>query len=125
MDSVSSFDVVSASEKIPPSPMRVPPSPSKFTVSPKLSRIGSVHLTVNQALKATRNFSSSLRIGEGGFGTVYKARLENGQEVAIKRAKKVSCPSYDLQYNFWNIFSPYVRLFEVRILVRRSHILGD
>ncbi|KAJ4709069.1 Kinase family protein [Melia azedarach] len=88
MDSVSSFDVVSASEKIPPSPMRVPPSPSKFTVSPKLSRIGSVHLTVNQALKATRNFSSSLRIGEGGFGTVYKARLENGQEVAIKRAKK-------------------------------------
>ncbi|KAK2644899.1 hypothetical protein Ddye_020094 [Dipteronia dyeriana] len=94
-DSVSPFDVNSSSEKIPPSParvppspLRVPPSPSIFTMSPKLSRIGSIHLTMNQALRATRNFSSSLRIGEGGFGIVYKAQLEDGQVVAIKRAKK-------------------------------------
>ncbi|TXG61885.1 hypothetical protein EZV62_013248 [Acer yangbiense] len=94
-DSVSPFDVNSSSEKIPPSParvppspLRVPPSPSIFTMSPKLSRIGSIHLTMNQALRATRNFSSSLRIGEGGFGVVYKAQLEDGQVVAIKRAKK-------------------------------------
>ncbi|KAK1549405.1 hypothetical protein Q3G72_001584 [Acer saccharum] len=101
-DSVSPFDVNSSSEKIPPSPARVPPSPARipssplrippspsiFTMSPKLSRIGSMHLTMNQALRATRNFSSSLRIGEGGFGVVYKAKLEDGQVVAIKRAKK-------------------------------------
>ncbi|XP_024033685.1 calmodulin-binding receptor-like cytoplasmic kinase 3 [Citrus clementina] len=94
MDSASSLDVnsgsekVSGADKVPPSPMRVPPSPSRFTMSPKLNRIGSVHLNMSQVVKATRNFSPSLRIGEGGFGTVYKAQLEDGLLVAIKRAKK-------------------------------------
>jgi len=36
----------------------------------------------------TRNFSPSLKIGQGGFGTVYKGQLDNGQVVAIKRARK-------------------------------------
>lgn len=39
--------------------------------------------------KATKNFSPSFKIGQGGFGTVYKGRLEDGTLVAIKRAKKV------------------------------------
>jgi hypothetical protein len=89
-DSISPFNVNSASEKVPPSPLRVPPSPSRFSQSPKLSRLGSVHLNLNQVARATRNFSPSLQIGEGGFGTVYKAELDDGQVVAIKRAKKVS-----------------------------------
>ncbi|KAL9992141.1 putative protein kinase RLK-Pelle-CrRLK1L-1 family [Helianthus debilis subsp. tardiflorus] len=55
---------------------------------PKLYRIGSVHLTMNELERATQNFSPSLKIGEGGFGTVYKAQLPDGQLVAIKRAKK-------------------------------------
>ncbi|CAN0892108.1 Calmodulin-binding receptor-like cytoplasmic kinase 3 [Linum grandiflorum] len=75
-------------DKVPPSPLRVPPSPSRFAASPKLSRLGSVHVNLSQVARATRNFSSSLRIGEGGFGTVYKAQLDDGQIVAIKRAKK-------------------------------------
>ncbi|KAM7264242.1 hypothetical protein ACFE04_001925 [Oxalis oulophora] len=74
--------------RVPASPLRIPPSPSRFSMSPQLTRLGSVHLTVQQAAKATQNFSPSLQIGEGGFGTVYKARLENGQVVAIKRGKK-------------------------------------
>lgn len=76
--------------RVPPSPLRVPPSPSRFSMSPGLSRVGSVHLSMTQALRATQNFSSSLKIGEGGFGTVYKAHLPDGGFVAIKRAKKVS-----------------------------------
>jgi serine/threonine protein kinase len=76
-----------SSHKVSPG-LRIPPSPSKFSMSPKLARLGSVHLTVHQAARATQNFSPSLQIGEGGFGTVYKAQLENGQFVAIKRAKK-------------------------------------
>ncbi|XP_024021754.1 calmodulin-binding receptor-like cytoplasmic kinase 3 isoform X1 [Morus notabilis] len=86
-DSVSSFDVNSVHEKIPASPFRVPPSP-RHSMSPQLSRLGSVHLNMIQVAKATRNFSPSLQIGEGGFGTVYKAQLEDGHIVAIKRGKK-------------------------------------
>lgn len=88
MDSTSSIEMNSVSDKIPASPLRVPPSPGRFSMSPKLDRIGSVHLTMSQVAIATQNFSSSLRLGEGGFGTVYKAQLQDGQVVAIKRAKK-------------------------------------
>ncbi|XVE63670.1 hypothetical protein DITRI_Ditri07aG0038300 [Diplodiscus trichospermus] len=75
-------------EKVPASPLRVPSSPSRFSMSPQLRRFGSVHLNMTQVARATRNFSPALQIGEGGFGTVYKAQLESGQVVAIKRAKK-------------------------------------
>ncbi|KAM4127390.1 hypothetical protein ACJW30_02G086300 [Castanea mollissima] len=34
---------------------------------------------------ATNNFSDANKLGEGGFGLVYKARLPNGQEFAVKR----------------------------------------
>lgn len=89
VDSTSSIEMNSAFEKVPASPLRVPPSPSRFTMSPKLDRIGSVHLTMSQVARATQNFAPSSRLGEGGFGTVYKAQLHDGQVVAIKRAKKV------------------------------------
>ncbi|CAK9141817.1 unnamed protein product [Ilex paraguariensis] len=88
MDSVSSLEINSVPEKIPASPLRVPPSPSRFSMSPQLNRVGSVHLNMNQVTRATQNFSPSLKLGEGGFGTVYKAQLQDGQVVAIKRAKK-------------------------------------
>ncbi|KAL3623973.1 hypothetical protein CASFOL_032789 [Castilleja foliolosa] len=95
MDLASSLEMNPALEKfsgspqrMPASPLRVPPSPSRFSMSPKLNRLGSVHLNMNQVVQATNNFSSSLRIGEGGFGTVYKAQLSGGQVVAIKRARK-------------------------------------
>ncbi|CAI0388617.1 unnamed protein product [Linum tenue] len=88
-ESVNSFDAPpSVHDKVPASPLRVPPSPSRFSPSPKLSRLGSVHLSPSQVARATRNFSQSLKVGEGGFGTVYKAHLDDGQIVAIKRAKK-------------------------------------
>ncbi|XP_058181603.1 calmodulin-binding receptor-like cytoplasmic kinase 3 isoform X2 [Rhododendron vialii] len=102
LDSVSSLVMNPAPEKIPGSPLRVPgsplrvpgsplrvpPSPARFSMSPKIDRIGSVHLNINQVVRATQNFSPSMMLGEGGYGTVYKAQLQDGQIVAIKRAKK-------------------------------------
>lgn len=87
MELGSSFEP-SVSDKIPASPLRVPPSPSRFSMSPKLSRLQSLHLNLSQVSKATRNFSETLQIGEGGFGTVYKAHLDDGLVVAVKRAKR-------------------------------------
>ncbi|XP_058197206.1 G-type lectin S-receptor-like serine/threonine-protein kinase At4g27290 isoform X2 [Rhododendron vialii] len=39
---------------------------------------------------ATNNFSYENKIGEGGFGPVYKGQLSSGQEVAVKRLAKTS-----------------------------------
>ncbi|VFQ58950.1 unnamed protein product [Cuscuta campestris] len=38
----------------------------------------------------TKGFSSESKIGEGGYGFVYKGKLPDGQEVAIKRLSKCS-----------------------------------
>ncbi|CAM8900877.1 unnamed protein product [Rhodiola kirilowii] len=35
--------------------------------------------------KATNNFSVKNKLGEGGFGPVYKGLLQEGQEIAVKR----------------------------------------
>lgn len=50
---------------------------------------GSSSFTMAEILKATKSFSPALKIGQGGFGTVYKGTLDDGTLVAIKRAKKV------------------------------------
>lgn len=72
-----------------PNPSRHPPPSPRYAMSPRLDRFGSVHLNFSQIAKATHSFSSSFKIGEGGFGTVYKAQLPSGQWIAVKRAKKV------------------------------------
>ncbi|KAK1419913.1 hypothetical protein QVD17_29350 [Tagetes erecta] len=41
-------------------------------------------------VKATNNFSINNKLGEGGFGPVYKGVLEDGREIAVKRLAKTS-----------------------------------
>lgn len=42
-------------------------------------------LSFSQVKNATDNFSTENKLGEGGFGPVYKGNLQNGQVVAVKR----------------------------------------
>ncbi|KAJ6935287.1 G-type lectin S-receptor-like serine/threonine-protein kinase [Populus alba x Populus x berolinensis] len=39
---------------------------------------------------ATNNFSDANKLGEGGFGSVYKGLLHDGKEIAVKRLAKYS-----------------------------------
>jgi len=41
--------------------------------------------TFRELATATKNFRSDCLLGEGGFGRVYKGKLENGQFVAVKQ----------------------------------------
>ncbi|KAK4709906.1 hypothetical protein R3W88_004419 [Solanum pinnatisectum] len=44
---------------------------------------------------ATNNFSLSNKLGEGGFGPVYKGVLKDGQEIAVKRLSRYSAQGTD------------------------------
>ncbi|KAJ1390416.1 S-locus, receptor kinase [Sesbania bispinosa] len=44
----------------------------------------------NTITMATNNFSEANKLGQGGFGSVYKGRLIEGQEIAVKRLSKTS-----------------------------------
>ncbi|KAL2555298.1 G-type lectin S-receptor-like serine/threonine-protein kinase [Forsythia ovata] len=45
--------------------------------------------------KSTDNFSINNKLGEGGFGPVYKGLLEDGQEIAVKRLSRDSFQGLD------------------------------
>ncbi|XP_042436969.1 G-type lectin S-receptor-like serine/threonine-protein kinase At4g27290 [Zingiber officinale] len=45
---------------------------------------------LNTIAEATNNFSVNNKLGQGGFGPVYKGRLVEGQEIAVKRLSKTS-----------------------------------
>ncbi|KAI7729976.1 hypothetical protein M8C21_008140 [Ambrosia artemisiifolia] len=44
---------------------------------------------------ATANFSPENKLGQGGFGPVYKGTLEEGQEIAVKRLSKNSSQGFN------------------------------
>ncbi|KAJ0984767.1 hypothetical protein J5N97_003123 [Dioscorea zingiberensis] len=69
-------------------PLRVAPIPPRFSLSPQSTGIGTIHLSINEIREITQNFSPLYMIGEGGFGSVYRAKLADGRIIAIKRAKK-------------------------------------
>ncbi|KAK2393396.1 G-type lectin S-receptor serine/threonine-protein kinase [Trifolium repens] len=49
----------------------------------------------NNISTATNNFDSTNKIGQGGFGSVYKGELSNGLEIAVKRHSKASGQGLD------------------------------
>nr|BAF57003.1 S receptor kinase [Brassica rapa] len=67
-------------------------------------------IELEAVVKATENFSNCNKLGQGGFGIVYKGRLLDGQEIAVKRLSKTSVQGTD---EFMN---------EVRLIARLQHI---
>ncbi|CAL5205962.1 unnamed protein product [Lathyrus oleraceus] len=51
----------------------------------KIEVLEPLQLNFNTICNATNDFFDSNKLGEGGFGIVYKGRLSNGQEIAVKR----------------------------------------
>ncbi|XP_076960448.1 G-type lectin S-receptor-like serine/threonine-protein kinase At4g27290 [Bidens hawaiensis] len=63
----------------------------KKNASVKTQLLGDIpFISLYKVREATNNFSVSNKIGEGGFGSVYKGVLEDGQEVAVKRLSDTS-----------------------------------
>ncbi|XP_068495474.1 cold-responsive protein kinase 1-like [Phaseolus vulgaris] len=59
---------------------------------------GPVNYKYNDLKAATKNFSAENKLGEGGFGDVYKGTLKNGKVVAVK--KLVFGKSSNMEDNF-------------------------
>uniref|UniRef100_A0A0D6QSL1 non-specific serine/threonine protein kinase n=1 Tax=Araucaria cunninghamii TaxID=56994 RepID=A0A0D6QSL1_ARACU len=59
----------------------------KGTVRPNT---GAIWYDIDEIRAATANFSQRNLVGEGGFGTVYKGTLPDGQLIAVKRIKNCS-----------------------------------
>ncbi|KAK7328005.1 hypothetical protein VNO77_22099 [Canavalia gladiata] len=58
---------------------------------------------------ATNNFCEKNKLGEGGFGSVYRGRLVEGQDIAVKRLSKTSVQGVE---EFKN---------EVKLIVKLQH----
>nr|POF02784.1 g-type lectin s-receptor-like serine/threonine-protein kinase [Quercus suber] len=52
-------------------------------------------LSLSTIKVATNDFSSANKLGEGGFGPVYKGILPRGQEIAVKRLSKTSTQGHE------------------------------
>ncbi|XP_021321441.1 cysteine-rich receptor-like protein kinase 10 isoform X2 [Sorghum bicolor] len=62
----------------------------KSTTPDDIESIGSLLLDLSTLRVATGDFSEHKRLGEGGFGVVYKGDLPDGQEIAVKRLAQTS-----------------------------------
>ncbi|XP_057986382.1 cysteine-rich receptor-like protein kinase 10 [Hevea brasiliensis] len=56
----------------------------------EITTVESLQFDLGTIEAATNNFSNDNKLGEGGFGEVYKGRFFNGQEIAVKRLSRSS-----------------------------------
>lgn len=63
---------------------------SNDEIDEEIKDVESLLFDLNTIRTSTHNFSLDNKLGEGGFGEVYKGKLPNGQEIAVKRLSKNS-----------------------------------
>ncbi|XP_042426524.1 cysteine-rich receptor-like protein kinase 10 isoform X2 [Zingiber officinale] len=61
------------------------PAPQYETEAEKIMSVESILFDLSTLQVATAFFSEDNKLGEGGFGAVYKGFLPNGQEIAVKK----------------------------------------
>ncbi|KAK6917425.1 S-locus receptor kinase, C-terminal [Dillenia turbinata] len=73
-------------------------SPNKEMLEHDASHIQLQELSIfklDKLTAATNNFAQSNKLGQGGFGDVYRGVLQNGQEIAVKRLSRYSGQGID------------------------------
>ncbi|KAI3779428.1 hypothetical protein L2E82_09146 [Cichorium intybus] len=88
----------------------------------KMLNDSSLYFKYSSAEKATANWDESNKLGQGGFGTVYKGVLSDGREIAVKRLffnNKFRAADF---YNEVNMISCVEHKNLVRLLGDQSHI---
>ncbi|CAN6219093.1 unnamed protein product [Urochloa humidicola] len=66
------------------------PYPTYSGKAEDIEMVDSILIDASTLRAATGDFAESNKLGEGGFGTVYKGVLPNGDEVAVKRLSRNS-----------------------------------
>ncbi|KAG8080248.1 hypothetical protein GUJ93_ZPchr0007g3959 [Zizania palustris] len=70
--------------------MTPPAATGDSTTMMDVQDIDSLFIDLLTLCAATGNFADSNRLGEGGFGAVYKGLLPSGEEIAVKRLSRSS-----------------------------------
>ncbi|CAL2251429.1 unnamed protein product [Prunus armeniaca] len=65
-------------------------APSQENVGNDTNSVESLQFDLGTIETATSKFSDNNKLGEGGFGVVFKGTLANGHEIAVKRLSKSS-----------------------------------
>ncbi|KAJ0983170.1 hypothetical protein J5N97_011425 [Dioscorea zingiberensis] len=64
---------------------RLPKEVPYYTDPEQITNVESILFDLSTLRNATANFSKENKLGQGGFGAVYKGILHDGREIAIKR----------------------------------------